>query len=87
MVDSISYVEETIGRFVIDDDDDDDACPEEEFALSEVSNEERGTITGGNEYLRGLMNSSGLKIWKKNLVLREYEERREQGLFQLFLNQ
>ena len=85
MVDTIRCLEEAIGRFVIDDDD--DACPDEEFALSEVSDEERGTVIGGNEYLRGVMKSSGLEILKKNLVLREYEERKEQGLFHLFLNQ
>ena len=54
-------MEDAIRRFVIDDDDD-DACSDEEFALSEVSNEERDTVIGGNEYLRGLRKNSGLEI-------------------------
>ena len=43
MVDTIRCLEEAIGHFVIDDDD--DACPDEEFALSQVSDAERGEET------------------------------------------
>jgi hypothetical protein len=52
-----------------------------------VSNEERKTMIGENEYLRDLINSSGLEILKKTLVQRAYEDRNEKGLFHLFLNQ
>jgi Transposase IS4 len=52
-----------------------------------VSNEERNTMIGENEYLRDLINSSGLEILKKTLVQRAYEDRNEKGLFHLFLNQ
>jgi hypothetical protein len=38
-----------------------DACPDEDFALSKVSDEKRGTAIGGNENLIGLMNRSGLE--------------------------
>jgi hypothetical protein len=42
---TIWCLEEAIRCFVIDDDDD-DACPDGEYALSEVSDEERGTVIG-----------------------------------------
>lgn len=66
---------------------DNDDSSDEEFIVSEVSEEERGYVVNSCQYLEELMNSTGLEILKKNLVHREYEERKEQGLFNVFLNQ
>ena len=45
------------------------------------------TIIGQSEYMKNIFESSGLKLLKPNLVVREYTMRKELGLFNLFLHQ
>ena len=78
MGDNIEDLEQSFHNFV---DKDDDACPEEEFEITEVNEEERNTVIEGEGYLRELASSTGLEILKKILLIRSIITEKKKAYF------